>query len=51
LSPKILVVLGSPPKKGNSALLSAKVAESAVAEGAEVETVYLNCIGSLLMAP
>jgi multimeric flavodoxin WrbA len=42
LSPKILVVLGSPRKKGNSAILAAKVAESATAEGADVETVYLN---------
>lgn len=42
MSPKILVVLGSPRKKGNSAILAAEVAESATAEGADVETVYLN---------
>jgi multimeric flavodoxin WrbA len=42
LNSKILIVLGSPRKKGNSATLGAKVAEAAIADGAEVETVYLN---------
>ena len=39
---KIFIVLGSPRKKGNSATLAAQVAEGAIAQGAEVETVYLN---------
>jgi multimeric flavodoxin WrbA len=42
LNSKILIVLGSPRKKGNSATLAAKVAEGAIADGAEVESVYLN---------
>ena len=42
MNPKILIVLGSPRKKGNSATLAAKVAENAIADGAEVETIYLN---------
>jgi len=42
MKPKILIVLGSPRKKGNSATLAAKVAEGAIADGADVETVYLN---------
>ena len=42
LNPKILIVLGSPRKKGNSATLAAKVAEGAIADGADVETAYLN---------
>jgi multimeric flavodoxin WrbA len=42
LNSKILIVLGSPRKKGNSATLAAKVAEAAVADGADVEIVYLN---------
>ncbi len=42
MNPKILIVLGSPRKKGNSATLAAKVAEGAIADGADVETVYLN---------
>ena len=42
MNSKILIVLGSPRKKGNSATLGAKVAEAAIADGAEVETVYLN---------
>ncbi|MCP3891934.1 MAG: flavodoxin family protein [Desulfobulbaceae bacterium] len=44
MSAKILIVLGSPRKKGNSATLGAKVAEGAIAEGADVETIYLNGI-------
>lgn len=42
MNSKILIVLGSPRKKGNSSTLGAKVAEAAIADGAEVETVYLN---------
>ena len=42
MNSKILIVLGSPRKKGNSATLAAKVAEGAIADGAEVESVYLN---------
>jgi multimeric flavodoxin WrbA len=42
LSSKILIVLGSPRKNGNSATLAGKVAESAMADGARVTTVYLN---------
>lgn len=42
MNSKILIVLGSPRKKGNSATLGTKVAEAAIADGAEVETVYLN---------
>lgn len=42
MNSKILIVLGSPRKKGNSAILGAKVAEAAIADGADVETVYLN---------
>ena len=42
MNSKILIVLGSPRKKGNSATLAAKVAEGAIACGAEVESVYLN---------
>ena len=42
MNPRILIVLGSPRKKGNSATLAAKVAEGAIADGADVETVYLN---------
>lgn len=42
MNSKILIVLGSPRKKGNSATLAAKVAEGAIADGAKVESVYLN---------
>ncbi|MCP3873790.1 MAG: flavodoxin family protein, partial [Desulfobacteraceae bacterium] len=42
MKPKILILLGSPRKKGNSALLAAQVSKGAKAKGAEVETVYLN---------
>jgi multimeric flavodoxin WrbA len=38
---KILVLMGSPRKKGNSAVLAARLAEGAEAGGAEVETLYL----------
>ncbi|HPD14302.1 MAG TPA: flavodoxin family protein [Planctomycetota bacterium] len=39
---KVLILLGSPRKKGNSALLAAEAAQGAKAAGAEVETVYLQ---------
>ncbi|MCG8564386.1 MAG: flavodoxin family protein [Desulfobacterales bacterium] len=39
---KVLIVLGSPRKKGNTATLAAQVAQAATENGAEVETVYLN---------
>lgn len=42
MSAKILIVLGSPRKKGNSATLATKVAQNAIAKGAEVESIYLN---------
>ena len=38
----ILIVNGSPRKKGNSATLSGQVAAGALASGAHVETVYLH---------
>jgi len=44
LKQKILIVLGSPRKKGNSATLAGKVSEGAQANGAVVETVYLNAL-------
>jgi len=44
LKQKILIVLGSPRKKGNSATLAGKVCEGAQANGAAVETVYLNAL-------
>ena len=39
---KILVLLGSPRKKGNSTTLAKQIAQGAESAGAEVETVYLN---------
>jgi multimeric flavodoxin WrbA len=42
MTPKILIILGSPRKKGNSATLAAEVARAAVGGGADVETIYLN---------
>lgn len=39
---KILTILGSPRRKGNSALLAEQVSEGAKTNGAMVETVYLN---------
>jgi len=38
----ILVLLGSPRKKGNSATLAEQIIKGAEAEGSEVETVYLH---------
>ena len=39
---KILVVMGSPRREGNSATLAKRVAEGAEAAGAEVESFYLH---------
>jgi multimeric flavodoxin WrbA len=39
---RIMIVLGSPRKKGNSAKLAEFVAKGATAGGAKVETFYLN---------
>jgi multimeric flavodoxin WrbA len=39
---RVLVVLGSPRKKGNSATLSQMIITGAEKAGADVETVYLN---------
>ena len=39
---KVLVLLGSPRKKGNSAELARHIAMGAEKAGAEVETVYIN---------
>jgi multimeric flavodoxin WrbA len=39
---KVLILLGSPRKKGNSAYLAGMAAKGAIEAGAEVETVYLN---------
>jgi len=47
-SGKILVLLGSPRRKGNSAALAGAIARGAKAAGAEVETLYLH---GLAIAP
>lgn len=39
---KVLVLLGSPRKNGNSALLAEKIAQGAQSQGAEVKTVFLH---------
>lgn len=39
---KVIVILGSPRKKGNSAILADQIAMGAIAKKAAVETVYLN---------
>jgi multimeric flavodoxin WrbA len=39
---KVLVLLGSPRKKGNSAILAEKIAKGAESQGADVETLYIN---------
>ena len=39
---KVLVLLGSPRKKGNSAILADRIAKGAKAAGAKVETVFLH---------
>jgi multimeric flavodoxin WrbA len=40
--PYVLIMLGSPRKKGNSAILAKEVAKGAKAQGARVETLYLH---------
>lgn len=42
MAKNILIVLGSPRKKGNSATLAAQVSRGAQDHGAVVETIYLN---------
>ncbi|HDP25903.1 MAG TPA: flavodoxin family protein [Deltaproteobacteria bacterium] len=39
---KVLVIMGSPRKKGNSAILAQKIARGAKSAGATVETLYLH---------
>ncbi len=39
---KVLVLLGSPRRKGNSAILAEKIAEGAKSKGASVNTVFLH---------
>jgi len=39
---RLLILIGSPRKNGNSAALSAEAARAAQAKGAEVETVFLH---------
>ncbi|MCE5263243.1 MAG: flavodoxin family protein, partial [Deltaproteobacteria bacterium] len=41
-SGKVLVLLGSPRRKGNSAVLAEQIAAGAKAAGAVVETLYLH---------
>jgi multimeric flavodoxin WrbA len=42
--PRVLVLLGSPRKKGNSALLAEKIASGAKKAGAKIETVFLHAL-------
>ena len=39
---QVLVILGSPRKKGNSSALAARISRGAKSAGAEVETVFLQ---------
>lgn len=39
---KVLVLLGSPRRNGNSSILAEQIAKGAESEGAELETIYLN---------
>ncbi len=39
---KVVILLGSPRKKGNSAILAAEAAKAAKAAGASVESIYLQ---------
>jgi multimeric flavodoxin WrbA len=43
-SKQVLVILGSPRKKGNSSTLAARISHGAKAAGAEVETVFLQAL-------
>jgi len=42
---KVLIVLGSPRKKGNSATLAAELEKGVIAKGNEAEVVYLHDLG------
>jgi multimeric flavodoxin WrbA len=42
MAPKVMIVVGSPRKKGNSSTLAKQVAAGARAGGAEVETFFLH---------
>ena len=42
MKPKVLIILGSPRKKGNSASLAARATEGAISKGADVESIYIN---------
>lgn len=42
MAKKVLVILGSPRKKGNSALLAGEITRGAKAAGATVETIWLH---------
>lgn len=39
---RVIVLLGSPREKGNSAILAKHISEGATSEGAEVETIFLH---------
>jgi multimeric flavodoxin WrbA len=41
---KVLVLLGSPRKKGNSALLAERIASGAKKAGAKIETIFLHAL-------
>jgi len=41
---QVLVILGSPRKKGNSSALAARISRGAKSAGAEVETVFLQAL-------
>jgi len=43
-SKKVLVILGSPRRKGNSAALASRIGRGAKSAGAEVETVFLQSL-------
>ena len=42
--PTVLVVLGSPRKRGNSALLAAQIASGAKRAGATIRTIFLQAL-------
>jgi len=41
-SKKVLILLGSPRKKGNSAILAGRIADGAMSAGAEVESLFIH---------